>query len=257
MTKQSVRKTLDDVQASMAVNGGSKGLQTMVDLVLAIDGTVSMVNLMDAVKENAMTLHSRIRDALADKKRIASKIRVKVIVFRDVYYGDPVPFQESDFFILQADGQGDEEAFRDYVASIEATGGGDIPENGLEALHMAMDVDFHVAQQGQKSRQIIVMLTDAPAHSLQDPRRAELMADQMKASAYPVGVPADLQGLRVEWEEKMNVDGRRMLVFAPNASPWNEISTWPDVYHVPSTAGVGIDRAKFDEVIAAIAGSVS
>lgn len=257
MNRQSVRKTLEDVQKRIAARGGVSGLKTVVDLVLVIDGTSSMTNLMDSVKEIAMTMHAHFRDKLAAKMRIADKIRVKVIVFRDVYCGDPVPFQESEFFTLQADGQGDEKAFRDYVASVEAIGGGDIPENALEALHLAMNTDFQVPQQGWKSRQLIVMLTDAPAHDLKDPRRAELLADQMKASRYPAGVPADLQGLRIEWDEKLDAASRRLLIFAPQASPWNEIATWPDVYFVPSQAGVGIDRAKFEQVTGTIAGSLS
>lgn len=255
MINQNVRKTLDDVQARLPVSPG--GLQTPTDLVLIMDGTASMQNLMDSAKEIAAGMYSHIRSAMALKQRIADTIRVKVIVFRDVYANDRVPFQESDFFILRADGQGDELLFRDYIASIRAEGGGDLPENALEALHMALNVDYVRSEQGQKIRQIVVMLTDAAAHELSDPRRMELMSDQTRSGLYPAGVPEDLQGLYAEWESKMDPNGRRMLVFAPNAYPWTVLSSWPDVYHVPSTAGVGIDRAEFDQVIKAIAGSMA
>lgn len=255
MINQAVRKTLDDLPPELLASPGGAALHAGVDLVLLMDGTASMQNLIDAVKQIAMTLHARIREAMADKNRIADEIRVKVIVFRDVYCGDRVPFQESDFFILRADGQGDEAAFRDFVASIRAEGGGDLPENALEALHMAMNVDFVKSEQGSKIRQIVVMLTDASAHELSDPRRSAMNASQ--SSAYPAGVPDDLQGLQAEWEEKMDANGRRMLIFAPNAYPWTNLSSWPDVYHAPSTAGVGINQTEFDRVIKAIAGSIA
>lgn len=256
MTNQTVRrKSLADVQRIMKEQGVEHGIQTDVYLILLMDGTASMTNLMESAKDTSMTLHRRISEALLGKERIADKIHVKVIVFRDVYAGDAVPFQESDFFILQSDGNGDESQFRDYIASIQATGGGDIPENALEALHMAFTTDFVAPEQGRKARHIIAVLTDAGAHELNDPRRAAM--DQRQASLYPQGVPMDLQGLQNEWDS-MDVSSRRLLLFAPNAYPWNTISTWSGyVQHVPSTAGVGMDRKQYDAAIAAIAGSIA
>lgn len=247
MENQSVRKSLGDIQKVMT--GSVKtGLKTLVDIVLVMDATGSMQNLMDNAKENALTLHTRIKNALAEKNRMADKIRVKVIAFRDVYVDDE-PFTESEFFILQ-EGGGDEVEFRRYIENIEAEGGGDEPENALEALHMAMNVDFAEPFQGQKARHIIVMMTDASAHPLDHPERSS-------CAGYPQGVPADLLSLQAEWEEKMNTTARRLLLFAPNAYPWTSVASWMDTQYIASAAGKGIDSQQFDAVIATIAGSIA
>lgn len=247
MADQSVRKSLGDLQKVMT--GGIKtGLQTLVDLVLVMDATGSMQNLMENAKANALTLHTRIKSALAAKNRLADKIRVKVIAFRDVYVDDE-PFTESEFFILQ-DGEGDEPEFRSCIAGIEAEGGGDEPENALEALHMAMNVDFAKPLQGQKARHIIAVMTDASAHPLDHPERS-------RCTAYPQGVPADLLSLQAEWEEKMSPSARRLLVFAPNAYPWTTVASWMDTQLIASAAGKGIDSQQFDAAIATIAGSIA
>ena len=247
MGEQSVRKSLGDLQKVMT-GSAKNGIQTLVDLVLVMDATGSMQNLMDNAKANALALHARIKNALAVEHRLTEKIRVKVITFRDVYVDDE-PFTESEFFILQ-DGEGDEPEFRRYVGNIEAEGGGDEPENALEALHMAINADFAQPMQGQKARHIIVMMTDASAHPLDHPERSG-------CTNYPQGVPTDLLSLQAEWEEKMNTTARRLLIFAPNAYPWTSVASWMDTQYVASAAGKGIDSQQFDAVIATIAGSIA
>lgn len=256
MLDQTVRrKSLAEVQRVMKEQGVLQGIGTDVDLVLLMDGTASMTNLMKNAKDTALTLYRDICHELGEAARIVDDLRVKVIVYRDVYAGDAVPFQESDFFILRADGTGEEAQYRDFIADIRATGGGDLPENALEALHMAFTTDFAKPGQGRKARHIIAVLSDAGAHPLDDPRRAAM--DQTQASRYPQGVPKDLAGLQEEWNA---LDGasRRLLLFTPNAYPWNSIAgSWESVVHIPSTAGAGIDRAKFQEAISTIAGSIA
>ena len=95
MDRQGVRKSLTDLQSVRK----STGVQTTVDITMVMDATGSMQNLMDNVKANALDLHAKIMAALKDKNRLADRIRVKVIAFRDVYV-DQVPFIESDFFVL-------------------------------------------------------------------------------------------------------------------------------------------------------------
>ncbi len=248
MEKQMVRKSLGDIQAVKKAYGKA-GLQTLVDITLVMDATGSMQNLMDNAKENALTLHTRIKNALAEKNRMADKIRVKVIAFRDVYVDDEA-FVESEFFTLQENGGGDEPEFRRFIEAIEADGGGDEPENALEALHMAMNVDYAQPLQGQKARHIIVLMTDASAHPLDHPERSS-------CPNYPQGVPADLVSLQAEWEEKMSTTARRLLLFAPNAYPWPSVASWMDAQHVASAAGNGIDSQLFDDVLKTIAGSIA
>lgn len=244
MDRQGVRKLLTDLQSVRK----STGVQTTVDITMVMDATGSMQNLMDNVKANALDLHAKIKAALKDKNRLADRICVKVIAFRDVYV-DQVPFIESDFFVLCENGDGDEVQFRDFVSGIHADGGGDEPESALEALHLAINADYSKSLQGQKARHIIVLMTDASAHRLDDRRRST-------CTNYPQGVPEDLPSLQAEWESQMDIKARRLVVFAPNAYPWTSVSTWMDVQYVPSPAGVGIDSQRFDDVLKFIAGSI-
>lgn len=253
MANQSVRKTLAGLQETLAANGQSvrKGLQTKVDLLFLIDGTGSMQNCLDAVKSRALTLYKDIIRGLADKQRTVKEIRVKVIVFRDLYV-DTDAYEESGYFTLSEDGNDESHEFRRYIEGIRAMGGGDEPEHALEALHRAMQTDFTPVLQGEKARHIIVMMTDAPAHPLDDPQRD--MPEYR--NVYPADMPRSLLELQAEWEE-MNPHAKRLIIFAPNAYPWPTVATWNLAPHTPSEAGSGISVTLFDQVIAAISGSVS
>lgn len=248
MAGQAVRRSMKGLQS---VVKDLRGLKTVVDIVMVLDGTGSMQNLMDGTKARAMEFHRLIKEALANKGRIAENIRVKVIVFRDLYDHDAPAFEESEWFVLREDGRGDERDFYDYISSIRATGGGDLPESGLEALHRAMNVDFTVPMQGQKCRHIIVLMTDDGAHALDDPRRAEC------GQSYPAGVPASLTELNAQWVSFVNrYEAGRLVLLAPQATPWNSVGTWSSVEYEVCQAGAGVNEDSYNAVITAIAGSI-
>ena len=240
MADQSVRRRI-----GQAVNkqGSITGISTDVDLILLIDGTGSMQNLLDEVKARALSLRDDIVAGLAEKNRKVSKMRVKVIVFRDVYV-DTNAFVASEWFFLPEDA-GD---FRAFVEGIRAEGGGDEPESGMEALRMAMQ-EFG-SMQG-KGRQIIVMMTDASAHRLDDPQRAG-------DPAYPDWMSdcRNVEELQNAWEG-LNVHYRRLVIMAPQAYPWTTIQTWAPVQYQASRARQGIDREGFEAVIKLISGSIA
>lgn len=248
MAGQAVRRSMESMQS---VVKDLRGLKTVVDIVMVLDGTGSMQNLMDGTKERAKKFHRLIKEALANKGRIAENIRVKVIVFRDLYDNDAPAFEESDWYVLRENGMGDEQDFYDYVSAIQATGGGDLPESGLEALHRAMNVDFAAPMQGQKSRHIIVLMTDDGAHALDDPRRAAC------GRSYPAGVPSSLTEFNAEWVSFVNRYGAgRLVLLAPQATPWNTVGTWSNVQFEVCRAGEGVNEDNYNAVIAAIAGSI-
>ena len=248
---QKVRKSLNSIQVSMKEQRVDKGYATVVDLVFCIDGTGSMQNALDAVKARALTMYHDIIDGLALKGRIVKKLRVKVVVFRDLFV-DANAYEESDFFVLTGEEGDDAVAFRDYISGIRAMGGGDEPEHALEALHRIFRMDFTPSGHGVKARHIIVMMTDASAHRLvADP--AELLPEER--AVYPSDMPCDMATLHAEWEA-MDHTARRLIIFAPNAYPWNTLGTWNEAPHTPSNAGAGISGALFDEVLTAITGSV-
>ena len=239
--------SLQSVMNKQKVNRAGNALATTLDVVFVIDGTGSMQNLLDAVKSNALTLHSRIMTALGTKQRTVLTTRVKVIIYRDVYV-DSESLVESDFFTLPEQG----EQFRSFVESVRAIGGGDEPESGLEALHTAIHSDWNQDPRAVRRRQIIILMTDASAHALDDPQRA---VDPM----YPKGMPATLLDLYEEWleEDYINGQGKRLALFSPNKDPWPIISSqWDKVTFQPCAAGNGISAEKLNDVIDFIAGSL-
>ncbi len=252
MADQRVRGRLSELRGQTGKSGSasmsgedkqSVGFATLVDIIFVIDGTGSMQNLIDEVKNRALSMHEDIQRALRAKRRKVTKLRVKALVFRDIFV-DADPFEESEFFTLPEESH----EFRSFIENIRATGGGDEPESSLEALCRAMKVKFQENQQSRKARQIIVMLTDASAHRLDDPQRA-------MDKNYPKDIPNDLVGVESLWES-LDFRAKRMVVFAPNVWPWNEVGMWGSVEYSPSQAGKGIDSETFKAVIEAIAGSV-
>lgn len=252
MADQSVRTSLASLQSKMGPAAGKSGLKTVVDLVFVIDGTGSMQNALDAVKDRAMTLYKDIIKGLDEKNRKVSKMRVKVIVFRDLYV-DANAYEESDYFTLSGQDDDDSYEFKRFVEGIRATGGGDEPEHALEALHHAMNLDYMPVMQGLKGRHIIVMMTDASAHPLDDPQRSL----PEYRDIYPSDMPRSMMELQCEWEDAMDEKCKRLIIFAPNSYPWTTLSTWNQTTLTPSEAGKGISEAMFEQVIATICGSVA
>ena len=219
------------------------GMETLVDIVFVIDGTGSMQNLLDAVKERALNMYSDILAGLAAKNRRVSKMRAKVIIFRDIYV-DADAFEESEFFSLPDEA----EDFRRFVEHIKATGGGDEPESGLEALYRAMKSKFMDNSRNLKSRQIIIMMTDASAHRLDDMQR---QGDDL----YPQEMPSSLPELENAWES-LDPNAKRLLVMAPNSWPWTMVGNWIQAEYYVSEAGKGISADGFQSVIEFISGSI-
>ena len=218
-------------------------LPVNVDLVLCIDATGSMKPIIDKVKTNALTFHEQLTSALAEKKRTMSQLRVKVIVFRDE------SMNISRFFNLPQEN----DDFKSFVSGIEAKGGGDEPENALEALALAMNSDW--VKEGVKKRHVITIWTDASAHPL------EKRETDGTPSNYPSDMPASLMELSDMWLDPqmgaMNSNAKRLAIFAPDAYPWSDLATsWDVTFHIPSKAGEGMDDFEMGEVITTLANSI-
>ena len=69
-------------------------------------------------------------------------------------------------------------------------GGGDIPEDGLEAIAYAIKSDW--TTEGTDQRRVIVVWTDAPTHPL---------GYGSDSPAYPLGMPAGLAELGQWWDQ--------------------------------------------------------
>ena len=100
---------------------------------------------------------------------------------------------------------------------------------------MAMRSDF--VQEGEKKRHIIVLFTDAAAHPFEDydELTAEAAKKGCKPTMYPKNMPKNISEFYNAWEgnamnqdalgcdgenTKLDADGRRIVLFAPNDYPW-------------------------------------
>ena len=182
-----------------------------------------------------------------------TSLRIKTITFRDYKDDGDQAMVETTFRELPTDVTD----FENDLASIYATGGGDIPENGLEALHLAFCSKFNT--NGMKDRQVIVLFTDADALPLKDPER-------VTNPIYPEDM-VDEAGLIDEWimasqehaqKIKLNRKAKRLVVYAPKGSKYEAIaSSLPGSNFVPVELSSGLVEFDFSDVIKIIAASAS
>lgn len=239
------------------INLLSKGIKTDVDLVLCIDVTGSMQPIIDTVKGMALSLYDDMVAALAEKKRKVNDFRVKVIPFRDYYCDGEYAMAESRFFNLPDETS----AFHEYVLGLKADGGGDEPENALEAMALAMKSDWiQAVSANEKARNIIVVFTDASAHPFEK-------AQDGVTTYYPDNMLGSLEDLKKAWEGqnslgqasvadlyRMDPDAKRLIIYSPlDSYPWNEIAMMSGVKSCsiePAQGGEELDRAVLLEDIA-------
>jgi hypothetical protein len=226
----------------VAVQSG--GLEYAVDLVLCIDKTGSMSPVIDKVKKNALRLHDDLKLKLDEKHKAVSQLRVRVIAFGDIYADKDKWLQSSEFFSLpdQAD------TFKAFVSKIVPEGGGDEPENGLEALSLAINSSW--TSEGHRRRHVVVMWTDASAHKLE--KRADSSVEVAEK------LPKDFNDLSDLWNgQAIDQNARRLVIFGPEAYPWSDLMThWEQTYLMPTRAGDGMREHEYDEILHVLANSI-
>lgn len=110
-----------------------------VDLVFVLDVTGSMANEISAVRDNITAFAS-------DLENRGINYRLGMVTFRDEV-AEQYPFTD------------DVAQFREYVAAQQAIGGGDGPENSLDALYDAADYPFR-----NTAQRIAIWITDNKYH---------------------------------------------------------------------------------------------
>lgn len=224
-------------------------MATAVDIVLCIDVTGSMGAVIGTVKEGALSFHERLATVMARRGAEIGDLRLKVLAFRD-YCADRNVIEETPFLPLPQQNAD----FERFVRDLRASGGGDAPESGLEALALAIQAPW--SRVDGDRRNIIVLFTDASAHPLGHRK-------SVRAKGYPAAMPKSMTELHDLWgrpggaEPLMDPQAKRLLVFAPEHEPWPQIAdTWDKTLFVPSTAGTGLEDIALDEVISTIASSL-
>jgi hypothetical protein len=221
-----------------------QGSKYAIDLVICIDATGSMQPVIEEVKASALTFHQKLQAKMAKMSKQVHQLRIKVIVFRDYWEDAPDKVMVcSEFFKLPEEAS----AFSSFVNGIYADGGGDEPENALEALTLAIRSPWDKTQNFGKKRYVILMCTDASAHPLEK---------LPKPSNYPTNLPKTFDDLTDEWDA-LPLDPKRLVVFAPETPPWLQIEDhWENAFYFPSKAGKGLEESEIDEILEGLAGSI-
>ena len=224
-----------------------QGLCYNVDVVMCIDCTGSMGSLLDTVKIKALEFYPDLRDVCSEKGKEISELRIRVIGFRDFYADKGDAIVDSGFFSIPQQ----ESEFKSFVNHLVPTGGGDEPENGLEALALAINSDWTTG--GDKRRHVVVVWTDASTHPIG--------LEKCKNEYYPNEMPKDFDDLTNWWEDaqmgKMQKSAKRLVLFAPDAASWTEISEhWSNVIHHPAKAGCGLEEMDYKTILDTIANTI-
>ena len=218
-----------------------------VDLVFCIDATMSMNPILDTVKNNALNFYQDFHKEMDEKGKKVSQLRIRVVAFRDYFYDKEKAMMVTDFFRLPEMA----EDFKACVKSIVPYGGGDDPEDGLEALAYAMKSDW--SNGSAKKRHVIVVWSDDGTHNL---------GFGKKVPNYPKGMPKDFNELTEWWGTKrtpgiMDENAKRLLIFAPDKDSWSMIrDNWNNVIHVESEAGTGLKDCEYSEILDVICNSI-
>lgn len=186
-----------------------------MDLVLCIDLSRSMKSALDYIKDNTRSAHDRLSERFKKKYHYSELcLRIRIIGFRDKFSDGESSFECSEFFNLPDE----EAALLSFLDSLEAAGGGDTSESGLEALILATRSPWCDSPEPfVRTRHVIMFFSDSAVLSSE------------KAGAYPESMSSSLKELLARWDEEMDPVAKRLAVFAPcEYYPWSEIPDYFD-----------------------------
>jgi Flp pilus assembly protein TadG len=241
----------------------------VLELSMCIDVTGSMQNTIDSATARASSLETDINNALRQRNlQPFDAIRAVVHSYRDYggnnpdyrsnhytvaaggyvdkmpspgavwmpagdsrHYGDAAPLTTSAHFTLPNEAT----AFRDHLSGLQANGGGDLPESGLECVNAALNANW--LKKGDPMPggaggtigdvyPLIVIWTDVDA---QPPSHYWSLLN----GSYPSqqDMPRDYAGLLAKWQDadRIDQDNKLLVTFMPsnNTPVWNNIRNWP------------------------------
>ena len=216
-----------------------------IDVVFCIDAsasvsdsTASSCSILDVAKSKIAQIYTDLSTARENKGKSAiQQFRVRLIAFRDYIADGEHAMMATDFFQLPQQAA----EFEACVNSIHADGGGDIPEDGLEALAYAIKSKW--TTEGVFRRHIIILWTDADTHTLGFGSRSKY---------YPKGMPSDLGELS-DWWDKLDCRAKRLVLFAPDEGNWKYISdNWDLTMHIPTNANTALTSNTYEMAINAL-----
>lgn len=226
-----------------------------IDIVLCID--LTLIGCVEFCKRINDYLLSDIEAALKCAGKNADNIRIKIIAFRDSCYIEERPvIEESRFFNLHCKQTLEPEYFSAWIRHLKHSTRIE-KSNALEGLALAINSEW--THEGDRLRHIIVMLTDAPAHKLEEAK--------LDNSIYPANLPTSLAELCNLWmtpsssqnggKSKLKQPAKRLVVFGPQMYPWPELfESWDQVVYNPVHLNEGLNNVTYEDIITSIVGSV-
>lgn len=211
-----------------------------IDVVICLDVSGDMTEYIDKTRGIIKSLPEGLAEYMEMEGKSVDKLRVKFITFSDFATEGADAIHETKFFDYF---EQKEEAFA-FIDGVQPKGGGDKPENALEALALAIKSDW--TMESRYRRHIVIMITNAPAHPLQ--YRAD-------CEGYPEGMPKDLAELG-DWWEGVNRGHQRILItFAPNVSPWTDMEVWNRCWFIPEYVEKGFSEFEIADIFCTVFGS--
>lgn len=198
-----------------------------LDIVLCINCCGCMGHILKSFQENICHMYDDITKVSHKRNKYINNLRVRVVAYRD-YLADDQPMAATKFF----DFPHESKMLEAFVHFLTIEGGGDEPDDGLEAIAHAIRSDW--CKTDKIKRQVIVLITECSTHYL---RFGE------QSPNYPQWMPRDFDELTDWWENGQYIDNmaKRLIMFAPvdnhyeNSVSWNNISVkWSDTVHFPA-----------------------
>ncbi|MBF0538657.1 MAG: SMP-30/gluconolactonase/LRE family protein [Nitrospirae bacterium] len=139
-TEKKVSDTTSGKPVSLSVVA-LESVSSQADIVFCIDTTGSM--------------NSQIKTVLTNINAFADALKAKGVDYRlaGFTFGDEVPYRLKKDWTTNADD------YKNWLSTLTANGGGDIPENSLDAIISGANLTYRAGAQ-----RLIVLITDAPAH---------------------------------------------------------------------------------------------
>lgn len=141
-------KVFEDGKPAKIIDFRGVGQGRPVDIVFVIDVTESMQPYIDAIKRNMISFAHDLAQHNRD-------YRLGLVTFED-YVVSAYPDCNCAYRNTLTP---DVNTFINWVGTLHATGGGDIPEDQLDALAYASKLPFRPQAQA-----ILILITDAPCH---------------------------------------------------------------------------------------------
>ena len=211
-----------------------------VDIALCLDTTGAMNAFLYMLQCGQEPFPKTLLKAL--EKRVSSevKLRLRVIAYKDFYRDGERALLESSFFSIPEELS----EYKAFLEGIYASGGGDIPEDSLEAFATALKSDWTPNNGDAKVRHIIFIATDAPAHSF---------GSHAESLYYPQELPKDEQELARWWNEGVpngtfSPKAGRIAVLAPKSYPWDQMTEKHNVW-VDFDDSAGLNNMEMQRVV--------